>query len=108
MAHAYTKDQLVQHPTVGLFAELGWQHRRTHDLLLPRLLSGLVELTHLTDTGLTLDPRRTQGQTVRHKASTAIQDHGRQAVPSIRRNLYGFEFDSLTLDLAGRTRGRMG
>ena len=25
MAHAYTEDQLVEQPAVGLFAELGWQ-----------------------------------------------------------------------------------
>lgn len=24
-AHAYTEDQLVEQPAVGLFAELGWQ-----------------------------------------------------------------------------------
>ncbi len=37
MPHAYTKDQLVEKPSLGLFAELGY--------LLPRLLSGQVELT---------------------------------------------------------------
>jgi len=25
MPHAYTEDQLVEQPTIGLFAELGWQ-----------------------------------------------------------------------------------
>src|SRR5579862_2539914 len=25
MAHAYTEDQLVEQPAIGLFAELGWQ-----------------------------------------------------------------------------------
>jgi len=24
-AHAYTEDQLVEQPAIGLFAELGWQ-----------------------------------------------------------------------------------
>ena len=24
-AHAYTKDQLVEQPAIGLFAQLGWQ-----------------------------------------------------------------------------------
>ena len=59
-AHAYTEDQLVEQPAIGLFAELGWtvagpppnklkfskiqNLRRTRDLLLPRLLSGQVEL----------------------------------------------------------------
>ena len=50
-AHAYTEDQLVEQPAIGLFAELGWTTvsglqnlRRTRDLLLPRLLSGQVEL----------------------------------------------------------------
>ena len=50
MPHAYTKDQLVEQPAIGLFAEPGWQGvaqihnlRRTRDLLLPRLLSGQVE-----------------------------------------------------------------
>ena len=51
MPHAYTEDQLVEQPAIGLFAELGWHTvvallniHRTHDLLLPRLLSGQVNL----------------------------------------------------------------
>ena len=44
MPHAYTADQLVEQPAIGLFAELGWHHRRRRALLLPRLLSGQVEL----------------------------------------------------------------
>ena len=50
MSHA-TEDQLVEQPAIGLFAELGWttvpalHHlRQPRDLLLPRLLSGQVEL----------------------------------------------------------------
>ena len=27
MPHAYTEDQLVEQPAIGLFAELGWQAR---------------------------------------------------------------------------------
>jgi len=34
MPHAYTKDQLVEQPAIGLFTELGWQHRRGRPLLL--------------------------------------------------------------------------
>jgi hypothetical protein len=51
MPHAYTEDQLVEQPAIGLFAELGQAtvcasqyFCRTGDLLLPRLLSGQVEL----------------------------------------------------------------
>ena len=50
MPHAYTEDQLVEQPAIGLFAELGWTTdseleepqtlRRTRDLL----LSGQVTL----------------------------------------------------------------
>jgi hypothetical protein len=47
-AHAYTEDQLVEQPAIGLFAELGCKPtqnlRRTRDPLLPRLLSGQVSL----------------------------------------------------------------
>ena len=60
MPHANTEDQLVERPAIGLFAELGRTTvseleelqtlRRTRDLLLPRLLSGQVGLSHLTDT----------------------------------------------------------
>jgi type I restriction enzyme R subunit len=25
MPHAYTEDQLIEQPAIGLFAELGWQ-----------------------------------------------------------------------------------
>jgi len=28
MSHAYTEDQLVERPAIGLFAELGWQVSR--------------------------------------------------------------------------------
>jgi hypothetical protein len=34
MPHAYTEDQLLDQPAIGLFAELGWQHRRARPLLL--------------------------------------------------------------------------
>ena len=54
MPYAYTEDQLVEQPAVGLFAELGWitvseleelqTLRRTRDPLLPRPLSGQVAL----------------------------------------------------------------
>ena len=64
MPHAYTEDQQarrtltqpllcgapspqplpageeIEQPAIGLFAELGGHHRRTRDLLLPRLLLG--------------------------------------------------------------------
>lgn len=43
-ASAYTEDQIVEQPGIELFAKLGWQHRRTRDLLLPRLLSGRLDL----------------------------------------------------------------
>jgi hypothetical protein len=51
MSHAYTEDQLVEQPAIGLFAELGWtsepvpSFHRAHDPLLPRLLSGQANLT---------------------------------------------------------------
>ena len=50
MPHAYTEDQLVEQPAIGLFAELGWQTEVAtglcwvNDLLLPRLLSEQVNL----------------------------------------------------------------
>jgi hypothetical protein len=48
MPHADTEGQLVEQPAIGLFAELGISQiqnlRRTRDLLLPRLLSGQVNL----------------------------------------------------------------
>ena len=44
MPHAYTKNQFVEQPAIGLFAEPGWQQRRTRALLLARLLSGQVNL----------------------------------------------------------------
>lgn len=61
----YTEDHLVEQPAIGLFASLRWQPvsameeasalgdtlsryvpnlRRTHNLLLPRLLSGQIEV----------------------------------------------------------------
>jgi hypothetical protein len=30
MPHAYTEDQLVEQPAIGLFAELGWQVALPH------------------------------------------------------------------------------
>lgn len=54
MRHAYVEDQLVEQPTIGLFAKHGWTTvsaseeiqslPRTRDLLLPLLLSGQVDL----------------------------------------------------------------
>ena len=58
MPHAYTKDQLVEQPAIGLFAGLGCTTvsaleevltlPRTRDLLLPRLLSERVKLASAT------------------------------------------------------------
>jgi hypothetical protein len=43
--HGYTEDQLVEQPAIDPFGKLGWQTRLAcRDLLLPRLLSGQVEL----------------------------------------------------------------
>ena len=57
MPHAYTEDQFVEQPAIGLFAELGWTAvsmlqnlRQTRDPAaagLPRLLSGWVQLTNV-------------------------------------------------------------
>jgi hypothetical protein len=51
MSDAYTEDQLVEQPAIGLFAELGWTAVsaflnlcRMCDLPLPRLLSGQLDL----------------------------------------------------------------
>jgi hypothetical protein len=44
MPHACTEDQLVEQPAIGLFAELGWQHRQARDRLLPRVLAGQIAL----------------------------------------------------------------
>ncbi len=60
-AHAYTEDQLVEQPAIGLFAELGWttasaleetfgatgtlgRETKSEAVLLPRLKSGLERL----------------------------------------------------------------
>ena len=49
--HAYTENQPVKQPAIWLFSELGWTTvsafqnlRQTRDLLLPRLLSGQINL----------------------------------------------------------------
>ena len=50
MSHAYSEDQLVEQTAIQLCAELNChrmsktQLRRTRDLLLPRLLSGQVNI----------------------------------------------------------------
>jgi type I restriction enzyme, R subunit len=64
MTHAYSEDQFVEQPAIGLFAALGWQTVSTMEetlgaggtlgretggelVLLPRLLSGLVAVDAL-------------------------------------------------------------
>ena len=66
-SHAYTEDQLVEQPAIGLFAELGWATvsglqnlRRTRDLLLPRLLSGQVELASSSELRQDVAQRKSQ------------------------------------------------
>jgi type I restriction enzyme R subunit len=61
MPHAYTEDQRVEQPAIGLFAELGWATvsaseepqtlRRSRGPLLPRLRSVLVSLAAAEDAG---------------------------------------------------------
>jgi hypothetical protein len=45
MPHAYTEDQLVEQPAIGLFAELGWQTAAALPLLLPVLMLMLLVTT---------------------------------------------------------------
>jgi hypothetical protein len=52
--HAYTEDPLVEQPAIGLFAELGWYHRRRRDLLLPHLLSGQAVFASVSANGAPL------------------------------------------------------
>ena len=57
MAHAYTEDQLVEQPAIATpmaeqFVALQRQIqnlRRTRDLLLPRLLSGQIQVEALSE-----------------------------------------------------------
>jgi hypothetical protein len=48
-AHAYSEDQLVEQPAIGLFAELGWQTvsalERLNPALTPEVITagGLIE-----------------------------------------------------------------
>ena len=46
MSHAYTEDQLVEQPAIGLFAELGWQTAAALPLL-PVLMLLLVTTVEL-------------------------------------------------------------
>ena len=58
VTHACTEDQLVEQPSIGSFAELGWRHRRTRDLLLPRLPSEQVALASAGLTKQDAEPKR--------------------------------------------------
>ena len=64
MPHAYTEDQLVEQPSIGLFAELGWstvsaleetfgatgtlqREAKGEVMVLPRLRAALEKLNHM-------------------------------------------------------------
>jgi hypothetical protein len=63
MAHAYSEDQLVEQPAIGLFADMGWKTVSAMDetfgpsppapllasgvALLPRLLAGQIDVEAL-------------------------------------------------------------
>jgi type I restriction enzyme R subunit len=53
MAHAYTEDQLVEQPAIGLFADLGWQ-----------TVSALEETLGAAGTGSCNLGRETKGEVV--------------------------------------------
>jgi hypothetical protein len=42
MPHAYTEDQLVEQPAIGLFAELGWTTVPVLGQSNPALLTGVI------------------------------------------------------------------
>ena len=57
--HAYTEDQIVEQPAIGLFAELGWHVALPHPLPIPL---PEVEGVWIDETGLF--GRETKGETV--------------------------------------------
>jgi type I restriction enzyme R subunit len=64
MPHAYTEDQLVEQPAIGLFAELGWQTMSALEGTFGAPSPGLsATLSHQMGEGASLG-RETKGEVV--------------------------------------------
>jgi type I restriction enzyme R subunit len=64
MPHAYTEDQLVEQPAIGLFAELGWQTVSALEETVSAPSPGLAAtLSHPMGEGASLG-RETKGEVV--------------------------------------------
>ena len=80
--HAYSEDQLVKQPAIGLFAELGWQTvsalERLHPALPPEAITAAVdELTRIRS-AMSLDSRSNlEASICRYAADSSPSPSGR-------------------------------
>jgi len=98
MPHAYTEDQLVEQPAIGLFAELGWQTVSALEETFGAPSPGLAAtLDHPMGEGASLG-RETKGAVVLVSRLRAALERFNPALPS---HAITAAVDELTRDRSG-------
>ena len=105
MPHAYTEDQLVEQPAIGLFAELGWQTVSAMEETfgpggtLERESSGEVVLVQRLRLALTRLNPKTPPEAVSAAIDELIRDRQAMTLPAANREVYSLLKNGITVSM---------
>jgi type I restriction enzyme, R subunit len=111
MANAYTEDQLVERPAIGLFAELGWQTVSvmeetlgTSDTL-ERETSGVVVLAPRLQAALEKLNQKLPSEAIANAVDKLTRDRSTMTLVGANREVCGLSKDGVKVVVPDRERG---
>ena len=111
MPHAYTEDQLVEQPAIGLFAQLGWQTvcalEETFGTggTLERDNPGEVVLVARLRTALTKLNPKSPAEAVSAAIEAIIRDRGAMTLPAANREVYSLLKEGVLVSVPNKING---
>ena len=111
MAHAYTEDQLVEQPAIGLFVELGWQTVSAMEEVfgpggtLGREMSGEVVLAPRLRAVLERLNPQMPAEAITSALDALTRDRSAMSLAGANREIAGFLKDGVKVAVADRERG---
>jgi type I restriction enzyme R subunit len=104
--HAYTEDQLVEHPAIGLFAKLGWQTVSaleetfgTHGTLGRDIKSEVVLVTRLMASLSKLNPSLPR-EAIKSAVDQLTRDRSAMSLEAANREIYSLMKDGIVVSIA--------
>ncbi len=111
MPHAYTEDQLVEQPAIGLFAELGWQTVSAMEETfgpggtLERETSGEVVLVQRLRSALTRLNPKTPPEAISAAIDELIRDRQAMTLPAANREVYSLLKNGIKVSIPDKVHG---